>query len=218
MTTIYLARHGQTEWNQGIPRYCGVTDVDLNETGRLQARYLAQRLKDSRPDAIYSSPLKRALLTAHIVGDQLDVPVVVDEGFREIHYGVWEGLTHAQILSDYAEVRARWEADPASEKPPGGETGIDVAERVLVSLRRILNEEKHESFLVVSHKTVHRLLLCACLGIDLTGYRRRFSLGNAALSAMEYDHGNFLLKLHNDKSHLANLAASRRKENQGVRQ
>ncbi|MCK4548481.1 MAG: histidine phosphatase family protein [Candidatus Eisenbacteria sp.] len=216
MSIIYLARHGQTEWNHGVSRYCGATDVELNETGKAQAQHLAERLKETRLQAIYSSPLKRALLTAQIVGDRLNLPVTVDEGFREIHYGVWEGLTHARILSGYADIRAQWEGDPATVKPPGGETGIEVAERALASLRRILEEEKHERFLIVSHKTVHRLILCACLGVDLTDYRRRFSLGNAALSALEHDQSSFLLGLHNDKCHLAELSANRRKVGEGV--
>ncbi len=218
MTTIYLARHGQTEWNHGVSRYGGASDIDLNETGKAQAQCLANRLKGHRLEAIYSSPLKRALLTAQIVGRTLDLPAVVEPGFREINYGAWEGLTHAEILLQHADVRARWEVDPATEKPPGGETGIEVAERSLVSLRKILENDEHGNFLIVSHKTVHRLILCVTLGIDLTEYRRKFSMGNAALSALEYDGENFLLKLHNDKSHLADLVSNPRKENRRVRQ
>jgi probable phosphoglycerate mutase len=216
MSTIYLARHGQTEWSQGIPRYCGVSDPDLNATGKVQAQRLAQRLENTHLQVIYSSPLKRALLTAQTVGEHLGLPVEVDEGFREIHYGAWEGLTHAQIYSDFEDIRTRWDADPAAEKPPGGETGIEVAERALGSLRKILQKENHERFLIVSHKTVQRLILCGCLGIDLTDYRRRFSLGNTGLSALQYDAGNFILKLHNDKCHLAENSASRRKVEESV--
>jgi broad specificity phosphatase PhoE len=216
MTTVYLARHGQTEWNHGLPRYGGASDVDLNETGRAQAKCLASRLKTAHLDAIYSSPLKRAFETAQTVGDTLHLSVIVDEGFREIHYGAWEGLTHAEILARYGDVRARWEIDPAVEKPPGGETGIEVGERALASLKRILETGNHDSFLIVSHKTVHRLILCAALGIDPTEYRRRFSMGNAALSALEYGRDGFLLKLHNDKSHLAGLTRKLNKEDHSV--
>jgi len=70
---------------------------------------------------------------------------------------------------------------------------------------------------VVSQKTVHRPILCAALRFDLTDYRRRFNLGNAALSALEYDRGVFLLKLHNDKCHLAGLTRDRRKVDEGAR-
>lgn len=217
MTTIYLARHGQTEWNQGMPRYCGVTDVELNEMGRAQAQALANRLRQSPPEAIYASPLKRALVTAQIVGKILNVPVTVERGFREIHYGAWEGLTHPEILTEHGDVRARWEQDPATEKPPGGETGIEVAERALAALRRTLEEKGHRSFLIVSHKTVLRLILCATLGVDLTEYRRKFSFGNTALGALEYEKGVFLLKLHNDKCHLSDLVINRRKVNKRAR-
>lgn len=143
--------------------------------------------------------------------------MTAEEGFREIHYGAWEGLTLAEIHSQYGEIRARWEADPAGEKPPGGETGIEVAERAGAALRRILDLDKYENFLIVSHKTVHRLLLCATLGIDLTQYRCKFSLGNAALSALRYDQGVFLLKLHNDKCHLADLSPKKGKVTNGAR-
>jgi broad specificity phosphatase PhoE len=83
-------------------------------------------------------------------------------------------------------------------------------------LKRILETGNHDSFLIVSHKTVHRLILCAALGIDPTEYRRRFSMGNAALSALEYGRDGFLLKLHNDKSHLAGLTRKLNKEDHSV--
>jgi broad specificity phosphatase PhoE len=215
MTTVFLARHGQTDWNH---RYSGSSDIPLNSTGEDQARRLAERLRRERIEAVYSSPLKRALRTAEIIGAALRVPVTADPGFREIHYGQWEGLTIPEILSGYGDIRAEWERDPAAVKPPGGETGIEVAERALAALGRILREHAHERFLIVAHKTIHRLILAASLGIDLTEYRRRFSLDNAGLSALEHREGGFILLLHNDTSHLTDLIPNRRKVKQGARE
>ena len=95
MTTLLLARHGETEWNRE-GRWQGWADPPLNETGREQARALREQLRETPFDAVYSSDLRRAHETAEIVAAPHGVPVIADEGLREIDVGSWSGLTRAE--------------------------------------------------------------------------------------------------------------------------
>src|SRR5437667_11321226 len=96
MTTLLLARHGETDWNRE-GRWQGWADPPLNEAGREQARALAEQLRTMPFDAVYSSDLRRAHETAEIVGRPHHVPIRVDRDLREIDIGSWSGLTRAEI-------------------------------------------------------------------------------------------------------------------------
>ncbi|HWH04956.1 MAG TPA: histidine phosphatase family protein, partial [Gaiellaceae bacterium] len=107
MTTIVLARHGETDWNRE-QRFQGHADRPLNELGREQARELAERLRNDRIDAVYSSPLVRALETAETVAAALGLPVETREALREVDVGSWEGLSRDEIEERHPEDFARW--------------------------------------------------------------------------------------------------------------
>ena len=96
MTTILLARHGETEWNRE-GRWQGWADPPLNDAGRAQARTLAEELRTIPFDAVYASDLRRARETAVIVAAPHAVPVLTDAGLREIDVGSWSGLTRREI-------------------------------------------------------------------------------------------------------------------------
>jgi 2,3-bisphosphoglycerate-dependent phosphoglycerate mutase len=139
VTTILLARHGETDWNRE-GRFQGWADPPLNDAGRAQARELAGRLHDTPFDAVYSSDLRRAHETADIVAAPHDVPVVTDPGLREIDVGSWSGLTRAEI----------------EERFPGaqhhdGESREDHLARVLAAVERIARAHVGERILIVSH-------------------------------------------------------------------
>ena len=149
MTTILLARHGETDWNRE-GRWQGWADPPLNETGRGQAQALAEELRGTPFDAVYSSDLRRAHETAEIVAAPHGVPVVVDPALREIDIGPWSGLTHD-------EIRARF---PDGSRP-GGETRDEHAARVRAAVERIARENAGRRVLIVTHggtvRTVHDL-------------------------------------------------------------
>jgi broad specificity phosphatase PhoE len=146
MTTILLARHGETEWNR-IGRYQGWADPPLNETGREQARMLAEQLRSTPFAAVYSSDLRRARETAEIVAAPHGVPVVVEPGLREVNVGAWSGLTRAEVERRF----------PAGERP-GGETREQHAARVLGAAERIARAHPAERILLVSHGGTMRAL------------------------------------------------------------
>ena len=152
MTTILLARHGETDWNRD-GRFQGWADPPLNETGRAQARALAAQLAGTPFDAVYSSDLRRAHQTAVIVAAPHAVPVVADVGLREIDVGSWSGLTRPEI----------------EERFPGmdhhdGETREKHLARVLAAVERIACAHPGERILIVSHGGSLRTLRRHALG------------------------------------------------------
>jgi probable phosphoglycerate mutase len=146
MTTLLLARHGETEWNRE-GRWQGWADPPLNETGQRQARELAEQLRSTPFDAVYSSDLQRAHETAIIVAKPHDVPVVADPGLREIDVGSWSGLTRAEIDERF----------PGRERPDG-ETREEHLTRVLQTVERIARAHAGERLLIVSHGGTMRAL------------------------------------------------------------
>jgi len=139
MTTILLARHGETDWNRD-GRFQGWADPPLNETGRAQARALAAQLADVPFDAVYSSDLQRAHETALIVAEPHGVPVVADRGLREIDVGSWSGLTRPEVEERF----------PGAEQHDG-ETRAQHLARVLATVERIASAHPGERILIVSH-------------------------------------------------------------------
>jgi broad specificity phosphatase PhoE len=152
VTTILLARHGETDWNRE-GRFQGWADPPLNETGRAQARVLADQLADVPFDAVYTSDLGRAHETALIVAEPHGVPVVVDRGLREIDVGSWSGLTLPEI-----EVRFQ------DAEHHDGETREEHLARVLAAVERIACAHPRERILIVSHGASLRALRRHALG------------------------------------------------------
>ena len=146
MATILIARHGETEWNRE-GRWQGWADPPLNETGREQARVLAEQLRETPFDAVYASDLKRAHETAVILAGPHGVPVVVDPELREIDIGSWSGLTRAEIEERF----------PDGERPDG-ETREHHSERVLAAVERIARENLGRRVLIVTHGGTLRAL------------------------------------------------------------
>ena len=107
MTTILLARHGETDWNRE-GRFQGHADPPLNETGRAQAAELAAELEGVELAAVYSSPLRRAVETAAVVAAEHGLEPVAVDALREVDVGSWQGLTRAEIEARFPEQFARW--------------------------------------------------------------------------------------------------------------
>ncbi|HEY7398793.1 MAG TPA: histidine phosphatase family protein [Gaiellaceae bacterium] len=146
MTTILLARHGETEWNR-VGRYQGWADPPLNDTGRAQARELAEQLRATPFDAVYSSDLLRARETAEIVAAPHGVEVVIEPGLREVNVGAWSGLTRAEVEQRF----------PNGERP-GGESREEHTARVLAAAERIARAHPSDRILLVSHGGTMRAL------------------------------------------------------------
>ena len=185
MTTILLARHGESDWNR-TKHWQGFADRPLTDLGRRQAMELAARLEEIELDAVYSSDLQRARATAEIVArsKHLDVQTVRD--LREVDVGSWSGLTRAEAEARYPEAFARWlHGDEGWED---GETYDQLGERVVRAVQRIAKERNGQRVLIVAHGGTIRAIHAAALGIDVHAYRRIQRVEpNATLSAVCVD-------------------------------
>jgi broad specificity phosphatase PhoE len=163
VTTILLARHGETDWNRD-GRWQGHSNTSLNRRGKEQARKLAEELSEEI-DVVYSSDLARARETAEIVAGRLGLDVRVDERLRERGFGSWEGLTRPEIEERDAEALARWRAGNghgAHDAEP-----YDVfAERMRDFLDDVIQRHPGERVLVIAHGGSIRVIHAIATGLD----------------------------------------------------
>jgi broad specificity phosphatase PhoE len=166
MTRLCLVRHGQTDWNlEG--RYQGQSDVPLNANGRAQARSLAQQLQGQPFIAVYTSSLQRAKDTADLVAAAVHLPVTPEPRLAEINQGEWEGQLINVIKARYAELWRQRTIDPASVRPPGGETVAEVAGRVYAALNDMAHLYPVGPVLVVSHGLALATVICKVRGLPV---------------------------------------------------
>jgi 2,3-bisphosphoglycerate-dependent phosphoglycerate mutase len=175
MTTLFLARHGETVWH-AENRYTGVSDIALAPRGAQQAAALGRWAREARLDAIVSSPLSRARRTAAPALRATGLPEVVEEGLREVDFGVAEGRTLAEVAAEHPREVAAFRADPAGSPFPGAEDPVAAARRATAALwgvaDRYAGGGEGGRVLVVAHNTLFRLVLCGLLGIPVRDYRR----------------------------------------------
>ena len=166
MTALWLVRHGQTDWN-AAGRWQGQSEVPLNAQGRAQAAALAARLNGTPFEAVYSSDLPRARVTAEIIAQQLGLPVRCDGRLREINHGQWEGLLGSEIPARDPAAWAARERDPLHTPSPGGESPVQVAARVWAAADDIARAHPAGPVIVVSHGFALATLLCRARGLPL---------------------------------------------------
>jgi broad specificity phosphatase PhoE len=187
VTTILLARHGESDWNRDA-RWQGHADRPLTEQGRAQARKLAERLARVDLDAIYSSDLRRATETAEIVARTKGLEVETSTALREVDVGSWAGLTRAEAEQRYPEGYRRWLA--GFEGWDDGETYDQMSIRVVEAVREIADAHPGERVLVLAHGGSIRAVHAAALGVDVHTYRRIQRVEpNATLSAVCVEDG-----------------------------
>jgi broad specificity phosphatase PhoE len=227
---LLLAPHALTDWNiQG--RYQGQTDTVLSVIGRRQADLLAERLHGERIDEVHASDLRRAQETCSAVCQRRDLHWQSEPRLRELHFGVWEGLTYQEVQQNFAKELAAWEADPLRIAPPRGETVAQLADRIggfLAGLRVSPQEAKpvratkvsdrslsdqvplpngrsSETVLLVAHRGTLRTLICLALGISPAA-RWQFRLEPASLSELNLHEKGAVLMFLNDTHHLREAA------------
>jgi len=155
---LFLFRHGETDWNRE-GRLQGHTDTPLNATGLAQAQTLGESLRPHRLDAVVSSDLSRARVTAQIVAEALRVPLLIEAGLRETNVGAAEGLLWADAKRHFGEgLTERWYSD-GDVAFPGGETGIATRMRGLTGLRRFAIAHPYRRIGVSTHGAMVRQLM-----------------------------------------------------------
>ena len=202
MTEIILARHGETEWNVA-EIFRGRIDIELNQTGIKQAELLAEYLSSLKLDAIYSSPLKRALKTAEIIASYHKLDVEITPGLIDFDYGKWQGLPHQEVKDKYKELYAEWIKNPHQVKIPAGESLDEVRKRAIGVIDNVI--AKYEGTVVlVSHRVVNKVLICALLGLDNSHFWN-IRQDTCGITTFIYENERFILTKHNNTSYLKSL-------------
>jgi len=177
MTRLYLARHGETDWNAG-GKLQGHTDIPLNDAGRAQASALAARLRDETLASVTTSDLSRARETGVVVASMLGIArPEVDGDLRERRFGIFEGLTREECEAHHPDAWRAWVE--RAEAPPGGEARELVVARVTHAMLRIARRVGDAAALVVSHGGAMRLWLSDILPAPVP------PIGNGAVYVVE---------------------------------
>jgi len=201
-TRILLVRHGETDWNRSR-RFQGRSDLPLNQRGREQADALALALKGESIQAIYSSPLIRAMEMGHRIRVfHPSAPLFAEEGLAEMDLGDFEGMEGHQWAEQYPDFRKAWQENPASVSMPGGESLREVQTRALRTLGDITRLYPLEcTLLICGHNFVNRTILCYAKKIPIERIRE-VGQDPAALNVL-YKRGEELwAEVVNECSHL----------------
>ncbi len=143
---FWFLRHGETDWNtQNLSQ--GNVDIPLNQTGLAQARSAALLLRGRGITSIVSSPFSRAKVTADIAAAQLGLPVQIDDGLREVAFGVQEGKPMLEWFSAWVEGQLT---------PEGAESFADLTTRAVAAINRCT--ARPPIVLVVAHGALFRAM------------------------------------------------------------
>ncbi|MGN0585990.1 MAG: histidine phosphatase family protein [Oscillospiraceae bacterium] len=202
MVKMYLVRHAEAQGNI-LEFFQGHTDCDLTEKGLKQLDMLSLRFRNVDFDAVYTSPLIRAVKTAEAVNRFKGLPIVTDRRLIEINGGVWEGRNWTDIERDYPEDHAIWRNTPWEFAPPDGEPMESVYERIKDALADIAAHNNGKTVVVVSHGCSLKNFLAYAEFGDIKRLNDMGWSDNTAVSLIEFD-DNMIPKIiyKNDSSHL----------------
>lgn len=197
---LLLIRHGETDWNVG-QRIQGQLDIELNEAGRWQAARLAEALRGQALDAVYSSDLRRAHLTALALSAAGQPAPTLLPTLRERHFGVFQGLSWDEIAAHHPAEHARWKAREPGFGPPGGETLQAFDARVLAAVGGLAADHPGQAVAVVAHGGVLDCLYRAAARLPLEA-PRSWTLPNTGVGRLLHGPEGFTLLGWADTRHL----------------
>ncbi len=200
MTTLYITRHGETEWNtQG--RMQGWNDSPLTNLGINQAYWLYERLKDMNFNAIYSSPAGRAYKTAEILKGDRNIEIIPHDSLKEINLSYWEGLDQERIkLKDEEQFYNFWKA-PHLYKPISGEDFLELQHRIISGIRKIVKEHRDETLLIVTHTMTLKALMASINNKPISTIWDPPNIKQTSLTILEIDDDKINIQMHADASH-----------------
>jgi broad specificity phosphatase PhoE len=198
-TKLFLIRHGSTDWNVKR-RYCGFVDIALNNKGKAQAKRLRRRLENETVHKVYSSDRKRAIQTAGIVFKGYDIEKIAD--FREMHFGIFEGLTYKQIMKKFPDIYKKWIENPFETVIPSGESLTILKKRVVKAFKKIILRHPNQAVAVVCHGGAISAFINHILkSRDFWKHIPQ----SASLTLLELKNNKLKINLLNDISHLSSI-------------
>jgi probable phosphoglycerate mutase len=203
--SLLLLRHGETRHSRER-RFSGRADPPLTDRGAAQSAAAARRLAALSASgldvaAVLTSPLRRARATAEMVAAGLGLRPLADDDLAETDFGVWEGLTFAEVRERYPRELAAW-LGSTEVAPPGGESFAVIAARVRRVRARLADTYSGRTLVVVSHVTPLETLVCLALDAPISAlYRLHLDLGSLSIVDW-YADGPATVRLLNDTNHL----------------
>ncbi|MBR5236926.1 MAG: histidine phosphatase family protein [Clostridia bacterium] len=185
MLELILVRHGETAGNLR-PTALGTTDLPLTERGRRQANSLSRVFALKRPEAIYTSPLRRASETAEAIAQPHGITVETIFDLCERRFGIWENMAVDDIRAEYEAEYTAWQQDLADYAIPGGESARQVYDRCAEVINELLKKHNEGSVVVVSHLGTIRCILAYLLGMGIEG-SWRFQVNNGGICRVMID-------------------------------
>jgi alpha-ribazole phosphatase/probable phosphoglycerate mutase len=192
-TRLYLTRHGEVV-NHGV--YNGQTDVNITPTGIKQMERLREILKDKKLRAVYSSDLSRTRKGAEIIAQPHGLTPRAFPHFREMHFGRWQGLNYTQVMEQYPSDIPQWLKDLEGFRIPGGESMMDMHQRAVPKLGKLIERHRGEEFVLVCHGALNRLILADALHLPLA-HLLRIEQDYGCLNIIEYSSSWTVVKLVN---------------------
>ncbi len=184
MITLYLIRHGETEWNKS-GRYQGSTDVALSEAGLAQAEKVKEYFRNIPLDGVISSTLSRAKVTAQGIADTHDLPLETTPALKELCFGDWEGKSFSEIDVLWPGMMDEMYHAPDEVRLPHGESFLDCQKRTMAFIKELIARGDNKSYVIVSHGAALRTIICAMMEIPLA---RSWNMGlsNASITIMRH--------------------------------
>jgi probable phosphoglycerate mutase len=202
-TELVVIRHGETLWNSEH-RMQGQRDSALSQLGRAQARALGQRMRNERFDYLYSSDLSRAFETAQAVSRSTGHEIRIDVRLRERGFGIFEGLTRAEMEALHPKEYARFRARDPDYALPGGESPRAFHERCMGCFHEIVEKHPGCRIVVVAHGLLLVSLYRTTHGLNLTE-PRGLDLINASLNTFHYVDQRWQIVSWADQTHLTDV-------------
>ena len=195
-TKIFLVRHGEVA-NADERCYNGHYNVNLSPEGLRQMMSVADRLKDKPIKAVYSSDLQRTVKGAKIIAERHSIKPIAIKELRELNYGIWEGKRLEDIRNLYPDDVLDRYNNIENHRIQGGETLLEMKERVLSSINTIIDRHKRDNVVIVSHGGVNRIVLLWSLNMAVKDFYR-IQQNYSALNIINfYDNGNSIVELMN---------------------
>jgi broad specificity phosphatase PhoE len=204
---LLLVRHGETEWNRN-GQFQGQIDIPLNDNGRAQGSKAAEFLKDVQLDFAVTSPMLRPKETAELIlKSHPQIELQLEDEFKEISHGLWEGRYEPEIEQSYPGLLKQWKIAPETVQMPEGENLEQVWSRVTAAWNKMVQSYHQQpvTVLVVAHDAVNKAILCQLFGLSPEHFWN-FKQGNGAVTVIDYPHGVDappVLQASNITSHLS---------------
>ena len=201
---LYIVRHGQTKWNKE-KRMQGWADSKLTELGRKQAKLLGESLENIEFNQVVSSPLGRTRETSKLVIGDRPVELIINDNFKEMGFGSWEGQDPEELKIKHPEVfRDLWtRAD--KYVPIDGESFEELQNRIIKGINQVIKDNPDGNVLIVTHGMVIQMLLLHMKGLPLNQLWHRQVVHPTSLTVIEVKDGKAEIIKEDDIGHLADI-------------